>query len=105
MNQYKEAWLRACEVGYEMQSPAQRRKGKKQQAGISKIVATNQKEAAMFAIAFDLSRKASKSSIAGRAGIALRVGGRIGVRVIPIVSAMFLAKDLYDIGKWMYQEF
>ena len=35
---------------------------------------------------------------------AARIGGRIGLRVIPVVGAALLVYDLYQIGKWITED-
>jgi hypothetical protein len=47
------------------------------------------------------SRYAARSQITGALGVGLRVGGRIGLRVVPVVGATLLVYDLYQFGKWL----
>ena len=37
----------------------------------------------------------------GNLGVALRVGGRVGIRVVPIVGAAMLAYDIYKLGEYL----
>ena len=46
-------------------------------------------------------RYAARSQVTGRLGVSLRVGGRIGLRVVPVVGAVLFAYDLYQFGKWL----
>jgi hypothetical protein len=47
------------------------------------------------------SRYAARSQITGALGVGLRVGGKIGLRVVPVVGATLLVYDLYQFGKWL----
>jgi len=54
-------------------------------------------EEIVLGAAYRASKAAAKSQITGKLGIGLRVGGRIGTRLVPVVGAVLLAKDIYDI--------
>lgn len=49
----------------------------------------------------ELLKHAAQSQIKGRIGIGLRVGGRIGLRVVPVVGAALLAYDLYQAYQYL----
>lgn len=102
MNTYKEAWLSQCMLDYSANRPLQRsvmkeRKRQKRLTGsqATEIVARQKAEAMVLKGAHSLMKHAAQSQIKGRMGIGLRVGGRIGLRVIPVVGAAMLAYDLY----------
>lgn len=102
MNTYKEAWLAQIGQDYAHSRPLQRRvmESKKQRKQItprqaSEVVSRQKAESMMIAGARELAKHAAQSQIKGRLGIGLRVGGRIGLRVIPVVGAAMLAYDLY----------
>jgi len=105
VNVYKLAWLE--EVG---NGSTVRVKRKKVNKSIAKSTlqhdpferATRQIfQSVLLGAAHGASKHAAQSMITGRAGMALRVGGRIGLRVVPVVGAVMMAKDIYDIGKFL----
>ena len=59
------------------------------------LVARQKAEASVLKGMHTLSKHAAQSQIKGKVGIGLRVGGRIGTRLIPIVGTAMLAYDLY----------
>ena len=48
--------------------------------------------------------RAAQTALTGRIGTAVRFGGRVGVRVIPVVGYAMLAYDLYQFGKWAMED-
>ena len=48
--------------------------------------------------------RAAQTAMTGRIGTAVRFGGRVGVRIIPVVGYAMLAYDLYQFGKWVVQD-
>jgi hypothetical protein len=61
----------------------------------TQIAAKQKAEATLIKGAHSLAKHAAQSQIKGKLGIGLRVTGRVGVRVIPIVGTAMLAYDLY----------
>lgn len=61
----------------------------------AQIVARQKAEAGLMKGAHSLAKHAAQSQIKGKLGIGLRVTGRIGTRLIPIVGTAMLAYDLY----------
>ena len=59
------------------------------------LVARQKAEASVLKGAHTLFKHAAQSQIKGKVGIGLRVGGRIGTRLIPIVGTAMIAYDLY----------
>ena len=102
VNTYKEAWLSQSMLDYSASRPLQKsvmkekRKRKQVTAADATAVAARQKaQAGVMKGAHVLMKHAAQSQIKGRLGIGLRVGGRIGLRVIPVVGAAMLAYDMY----------
>lgn len=65
---------------------------------------TNYAQQAALGALYVAAGHAATSQIVGKAGIALRVGGRIGLRVIPIVGAVLLVYDIYQLGKYLLED-
>ena len=112
MNAYKLAWLQEQAVSYGQNRAIQRFRPKEKGSNKKKLtgsqvvnVAARQKaEGMVISGGYQLAKHASQSMMKGRAGMALRMGGRIGVRVIPIVGAAMLAYDLYQFGSWLLED-
>lgn len=49
-----------------------------------------------MAAAVAVAHHAAQNQMKGKVGIALRVGGRIGVRAIPVAAALMTAYDVYQ---------
>ena len=54
-----------------------------------------------LALGQQVAKYAARSQVTGALGVGLRVGGRIGLRVIPVVGVALVAYDLYQFGKWL----
>ena len=109
MNPYKAAWYAHTLVEVpERPVPEQRRnkdRVRNEMTGyIQKEVTRNMVSGAALGGLATAATHAAQSQIAGRVGVTLRVGGRIGLRVIPVVGVALLAYDLYQFGKWVTQE-
>ena len=65
------------------------------------VLARQKAEAMVLKGAHTLMKHAAQSQIKGRIGIGLRVGGRIGLRAIPVVGAAMLAYDLYQAYEYL----
>jgi hypothetical protein len=103
VNEYKRAWyLATTPVPGRRIVPGedyQVKSSSRDSYGSSYI--TRKKQQAGMAVGYQVAKYAARSQVAGRVGIALRVGGRIGLRVIPVVGVALLAYDLYQFGKYL----
>ena len=109
MNPYKAAWYANTLVDVpERPIPAQRRnkdRVRNEMTGyIQKEITQSMISGAALGGLMSAAGHAAQSQIAGRVGVTLRVGGRIGLRVIPVVGVALLAYDLYQFGKWVTQD-
>lgn len=102
VNEYKQAWLDKSMRQYAVNRPLQksvmqqrRRYGKITGSDAANIVARQKAQASLLKGGHVLMKHAAQSQIKGKLGIGLRVGGRVGLRIIPIVGAAMLAYDLY----------
>lgn len=110
LNEYKQAWMAGQFVGID-DSPAVIRKRRKNGRDPGQIDAKIRRymksevdrgvARAGLGVGLAAARYAAKSQMTGSLGIALRVGGRIGVRAIPLVGAALFAYDIYQFGKWV----
>ena len=104
MNSYKAAWYAQQQVGMQERPPA-RQQARRESRAQNGVVPRKQQNWAVRQMGQDLalgalhaaSRQAAQSQIAGRLGVALRVGGRIGVRAVPILGTALLLYDLYQV--------
>ena len=84
-------------------------KGRKRTAkttgkNIAKRAAEQKAQAAILEGSRQVFKYAAKSQMRGQVGVALRVGGRIGLRAVPIVGGAMLAYDLYKLGKYVLED-
>ena len=115
MNEYKAAWYANTLVGIQ-EDPA-----KKQKVAISKkrskmgtfrkeFVEHQKQEAKRGLVRGGLiagkyaSAYAARSTATGALGTTLRIGGRVGLRVIPIVGYAIIAYDVYQFAKWVMDD-
>lgn len=108
MNAYKEAWLAEAMFDYsqkrtiaEKTRKVQARRGKISSKDIASIAAKQKAQGIIVKGARDAAKYAARSQMKGTVGIALRVGGRIGLRVVPGIGAAMLAYDLYKLGQYV----
>jgi hypothetical protein len=110
MNEYKAAWYTSTLVGVQ-EHPRKKKqissKKQKRSDGFAKEFGEHLKQdvrraavAGGLHIARQLSRAAASTAMTGTLGTTVRVGGRVGMRVIPVVGYALLAYDLYQFGKW-----
>lgn len=108
MNAYKEAWLAQQMISYsqkrglakEYQKASKKKDSKSKK--ISADVAARQKAQGMVLKgSHTLAKHAAQSQMKGALGVGLRVGGRVGLRVIPVVGAVMLAYDTYKMIEWL----
>lgn len=110
-NIYKTAWMESSGQGSAIRTTSSSRKriSKKQnktRSNYSRLVNVARQQAieqAVVSSAYAISRTAAQSQVAGRLGIGLRIGGKIGVRAVPVVGAVLLAKDIYDLTRYLTQ--
>ena len=102
VNKYKQAWLDKSMRQYAMNRPVQkmmmqqrRRSRNISGSDAASFVARQKAQASVLKGGHVLMKHAAQSQIKGKLGIGLRVGGRVGLRVIPVVGAAMLAYDLY----------
>ena len=107
LNPYKRAWYLACTPGAHERTvsaakPADKRSDleKRTRSKGAGIVRQEMTQAALGA-GMIASRYAAVSGLTGNLGVGIRIGGRIGLRVIPVVGAALIAYDLYQFGKWL----
>jgi hypothetical protein len=108
LNQYKRAWHLACTPGaHERTTPPEKVEKKGRESFGKQVRKHIKQDIQRGAIHTGLgalglaSRYAAKSQVTGTLGVGLRVGGRIGLRVVPVVGAAIVAYDLYQFGKWL----
>ena len=96
MNSYKTEWL---EHIMDLQLPPFASSSEDEQMDESNVFVERQirqrKTEAGMALGMALAGHAAQNQIKGRLGMALRVGGRLGVRVIPVAAAVMTAYDIY----------
>ena len=110
MNAYKEAWLAEVMFDYSQKRAVSKKVAKLQKArgrisarGVADQAAKQKAQATILKGAHQASKYAAKSQLKGTIGIALRVGGRIGLRAIPVVGVAMLAYDLYQLGEHLLE--
>ena len=108
MNAYKEAWLAEAMMTYSQKrsvGKAATSAGKKKKSitpGKAMDIAAKQKaQGIILKGAQQAAKYAARSQVKGSVGIALRLGGRIGLRAVPVVGAAMLAYDLYQLGQYL----
>ena len=108
VNEYKRAWyLASTPVIHERKIPTEKKSSRKKESfrqEFGRHVKQDVQRAGIHAgtAAIGLAaRYASRSQLTGTLGIATRVTGKIGLRVVPVVGAALLVYDLYQFGKWL----
>jgi hypothetical protein len=110
MNEYKAAWYANTLVGIQ-EHPKKKKQFSsnkhKRSDGFAKEFGEHLKQdvrraaiAGGLHVGRQISRAAVNSALTGTLGTTVRVGGRVGMRVIPVVGYALLAYDLYQFGKW-----
>lgn len=95
MNAYKMEWLEATQdLLLPPYKSSQDDHNDQNNVFVERQISQRKKQAAMT-IGMIAATTAAQSQLAGRIGIGLRVGGRLGVRVIPVVGAVLTAYDVY----------
>ena len=108
MNAYKEAWLAEAMFDYSQQrtlakktAKAQKGRGRVSGRDVVNVASKQKAQGIILKGAHEAAKYAAKSQVKGSVGIALRVGGRIGLRAVPVVGAAMLAYDLYQLGEYL----
>ena len=111
VNEYKRAWLAKQATDYTQRrslavarQQAQRKRAGTNKAMRSKLLeetAKQKSQKVMLGLAKEVSEAAAKTAVKGSVGTAVRFGGRVGLRVVPIVGAAMLAYDLYRLVDYL----
>jgi hypothetical protein len=107
MNAYKEAWLANQMISYAQKRGIAKshQKASKSNIAEAKALASRQKAQGMILKGtHTLSKYAAQSQMKGALGVGLRVGGRVGLRLVPIVGAAMLAYDVYRAVDWLLDQ-
>ena len=109
MNAYKRAWYTSTLVGVDEVTRADKLAAMKSNSPKRSAVSMTNAAGKIaresgIALAHEVASRASKTAMTGNLGATLRIGGRVGVRVIPVVGYALLAYDLYQFGKYMMEE-
>lgn len=106
MNEYKQAWYANTLVGVQEAPEKKRKISNKSGRFVTEFKGHLKQEIkrdavyAGLAIGREAAKYAARSQLTGTIGAMTRVGGRVGLRVIPVVGYAILAYDLYQFGKW-----
>ena len=110
MNEYKAAWYANTLVGVQehpgkkksVSSKKPERQGGFRQEFVDHVKKDVKRGAIVggLHIGRQLSRVAANTAMTGALGTTVRVSGKVGMRVIPVVGYAILAYDLYQFGKW-----
>ena len=106
LNEYKRAWyLATTPIVHERIEPGRRAGSesglKKRTRNKGRSIVRQEMTQAALGAGMIASRYASVSGLTGNLGVAIRIGGKVGLRVIPVVGAALIAYDLYQFGKWL----
>jgi len=96
MNEYKRAWMAAVDLLPEIQfsdSQPHQSDGQTVYEHVKSDIITGAAASVMMA-GF---KHAAQSQLKGRLGIALRVGGRVGIRVVPVVGTAMAVYTVYKL--------
>ena len=111
MNEYKQAWYANTLVGVQEHPGKKKQLSSNKKDGFVTEFKGHLKQdvkrgayAAGLAIGMQASKYAARSQLTGAVGVSLRVGGRVGLRVIPVVGYAIIAYDLYQFGKWLSEK-
>lgn len=105
MNEYKLAWYQQI-VRMPSERPMPERAKRTHgviSRGHSTVTKTVGRELAI-PLARGAASRAAQTAMTGRIGTVVRFGGRVGVRIIPVVGYAMLAYDLYQFGKWAMED-
>jgi hypothetical protein len=109
MNSYKQAWYVNTLVST-TEAPKPERLRKAVRRNLTKKAQMDTDGVGRLAretgltLANEVAHRASKTAMTGTIGTAVRMGGRVGVRVIPVIGYALLAYDVYQLGKWFAEQ-
>jgi len=72
--------------------------------GVSAFAQTRAKRKVVGKLRSTVAKKAVQSTVTGAVGVGVRVGGRVGLRFIPVVGWALLAYDVYTLGKYLLED-
>ena len=110
MNEYKQAWYANTLVGVQEHPRKKKQLSSKKDGFVTEFKGHLKQDvkrgayAAALGIGMQASKYAARSQLTGALGVSLRTGGRVGLRVIPVVGYAILAYDLYQFGKWVSEK-
>ena len=96
MNEYKMAWLQQCNMMYDNTKVNQ--SSDDDGSSFYEHVKSNIITGVATGVMMSGLKHAAQSQLKGRLGIALRVGGRVGVRAVPVIGT---AMTIYSIYKFL----
>jgi hypothetical protein len=100
LNPYKLAWLQECNADYGTDRSINRPNQSPQvMDNIQQKLISDAVVGATLSGIMTASQFMSTSQMKGRMGMALRVGGRVGVRAVPIVGIALTVYDVYSFFK------
>jgi hypothetical protein len=112
LNPYKQSWLEKSGHGITYAPTSKRGSARRRKAiksvtpyqMVGSVVEQQIKEAVALGLAMKGSRYASVANVQGRTGIVIRVAGKIGLRVVPVVGAVLMAKDIYSAYQFLTKD-
>ena len=111
MNPYKAAWYSSVSEGLperpalEILSRLENVAAKDtRNSSIMKQIANQSGQSAAMGGLYRAAGHAAQSQLKGRVGVAFRIGGRVGLRVIPVVGVALLVYDLYQLASYLAED-
>lgn len=111
VNEYKRAWLSKQASDYTQrrgiavarQSMQRKRTGnnKAMRSRLLEETVKQKSQKVLLGVVKEVSEVAAKSAMKGSVGAGIRFGGRVGLRVVPVVGAAMLAYDLYRLVDYL----
>ena len=112
MNAYKEAWLAQQMISYAQkrsisksyQKASNKNSSKARKQHMVDVAARQKAQGLILKGSHTVLKHAAQSQVKGSMGIALRVGGRVGLRLVPVVGIALLAYDTYKAVDWLMDQ-
>jgi len=110
VNEYKLEWYHATlgmkpeshfELRRKMSPPGSSKSAAK---GVTAFAQTRAKRKVVGKLRTTVAKKAARSTITTAVGTGVRVGGRVGLRFVPVVGWALLAYDVYTLGKYLLED-